>query len=275
MGGRLCALARSKDSAPSTPHFQVHVFKLRKASNVNSLTNLVRVHSEWRASRPYMDAVSIEREMNKSKPPPSMADGPFRVSNSWDRYREEDAPPPNVFARDPVSGRFSNGMSNAPASTNGDAPPPLPPRSSSLSGSRTSSGWTTFNNDVAEQAPPSSYGYAQNGGPWSTQQQPLALAEDPFNTPLSVGPPTNIPPTRVDASGPGSTAGASPLARTSSGTVREQLARQYSHQYGGDAAPGTPGSVNQQQSPFSMQAPPASRAAPPPPMSAPVNLIDM
>jgi hypothetical protein len=254
----------------------VHVFKLRKASNVNSLTNLVRVHSEWRASRPYMDAESIEREMNKSKPPPSMADGPFRVSNSWDRYREEDAPPPNVFARDPVSGRFSNGMSNAPASTNGDAPPPLPPRSSSLSGSRTSSGWTTFNNDVAEQAPPSSYGYAQNGGPWSTQQQPLALAEDPFNTPLSVGPPTNIPSTRVDASsGPGSAAGASPLARMSSGTVREQLARQYSQQYGGDAAPGTPGSVNQQQSPFSMQAPPASRAAPPPPMSAPVNLIDM
>ena len=259
---------------PLLPHPQVHVFKLRKASNVNSLTNLVRVHSEWRATRPYMDAESIEAAMNKSKPP-SMADGPFRVSTSWDKYREEDAPPPNVFSRDPASGRFTNGMSNAPASTNGDAPPPLPPRSSSLSGSRTSSGWTTFNNDVAEQAPPSSS--TQNGGPWSTQQQPLALAADPFNTPLSVGPATNIPSTRVNASGPGSANGVSPLSRMSSGTIREQLARQYSQQYG-DAAPGTPtgpGSVNQQQSPFSMQPPPASRAAPPPPMSAPGNLIDM
>ena len=254
------------------PLRQVHVFKLRKASNVNSLTNLVRVHSEWRASRPYMDAESIAANLNKSKPPPSMADGPFRVSNSWDKYREEDAPPPNVFARDPVSGRYTTG---APASSNGDAPPPLPPRSSSLgAASRSSSGWTTFNNDVADQQPPSSSRDAPASAAWSTQQ-PLAIADDPFNTPLSVGPVSNIPPTRL-ASGPISANGCSPLARMSSGTVREQLARQYSQQYGdGPGTPNGPGSVNQQQSPFSMQAPPASRAAPPPPMSAPSNLIDL
>jgi hypothetical protein len=264
---------------------QVHVFKLRKASNVNSLTNLVRVHSEWRASRPYLDPAEVEANLSKSRAdrgPPSEV---FRAANSWDKYREEDAPPPSVFSRE-ANGRFLQ----APSSSSSGSAPPLPPRSSS--GVAPALGWTTFNNQAADpQPPPSSNNWSVNRQPSSGAPLQLgygggydapastAAPADPFAmTPPSVGPGA-IPITHMNSGVPGSLNGdgASPsLSRMSSGTIREQLARQYSNQYGD--GPGTPGSGPASVSPYSTQQPPASRAAPPPPpMSVPVqnSLIDL
>lgn len=146
----------------------MHLFKLRKATNVNSLVNLVRVHSEWRASRPWDtmssllarstsgaarntrhswdqaamedDHAEVERDaagFYVSAPPSSLANSSRRFSA--DAFAPE--PPSRQSSRrfgaeesapQPPSRQNSNsGRLQAPQSfTPPSRPPPVPPRNS-------------------------------------------------------------------------------------------------------------------------------------------------
>ena len=213
----------------------MHLFKLQAAVNAASLVNLVRAHSEWRATRPFLEAGAL--------PPPSRASssslhGTPRRSASEGRAQWRDGDSDSAWNSQPASAA-------APS-------PKAPVRwGSSDSAASAQQGWVSFGDGNASTATPPPLPPKVNT--WSVEPPPSAASIASY----------------FDA--PPSSAGSTP--RTSA--VRSELLyRQYSGGVGTASCSGDnaqPQSYFAPPPPQPLRAPPP----PPPPLAEPAPLIQL
>jgi hypothetical protein len=205
-----------------------HLFKLHSSTSASSLVNVVRAHSEWLASRPFLHTTTTSRgddaDRRDDAPSPRQsrrASRPSAAYNSWDVVPDGDEGP-------------REGDCLVAQQQQHERPPPLPPRSAAPGAVVAfNSGERAF----TQQEPPSS---ATMLG-WTSFEEPappVVWAISP-PTPTSASLALGAAPSSVGSTSGSALAvrapGAAPPARTSSGTVREQLLQRHSETLAQDA----------------------------------------